>query len=98
MSGLSTRIIPSYLVVVHKIHSWNNMVSFVNGPGLRYEIAICIQTGEPVWINGPFPCGSWPDLIIARNALVDALDAGEYYLARCQVDTEMEIRNPGLQR
>jgi hypothetical protein len=53
----------------------------LNGPGLRYEIAICIQTGEPVWINGPFPCGSWPDLRIARNALVDALDAGEYYLA-----------------
>ena len=53
----------------------------MNGPGLRYEIAICIQTGEPVWINGPFPCGSWPDLRIARNALVDALDAGEYYLA-----------------
>jgi hypothetical protein len=53
----------------------------INGAGLRYEIAICIQTGEPVWINGPFPCGSWPDLRIARNALVDALDAGEYYLA-----------------
>jgi hypothetical protein len=53
----------------------------INGAGLRYEIAICIQTGEPVWINDPFPCGSWPDLRIARNALVDALDAGEYYLA-----------------
>jgi hypothetical protein len=53
----------------------------LNGPGLRYEIAICIQTGEPVWINGPFPCGSWPDLRIARYALVDVLDSGEYYLA-----------------
>lgn len=53
----------------------------LNGPGLRYEVAICIQTGVPVWINGPFPCGSWPDLRIARNALVDALDPGEYYLA-----------------
>jgi hypothetical protein len=49
--------------------------------GLRYEIAICIQTGEPVWINGPFPCGSWSDLRIARYALVDALDDGECYLA-----------------
>ena len=49
--------------------------------GLRYEIAICIQTGEPVWINGPFPCGRWPDLRIAREALVYALDPGEYYLA-----------------
>ena len=51
------------------------------GPGVRYEVAICIQTGEPVWINGPFPCGSWNDLRIARSALVDALDPGEYYLA-----------------
>ena len=53
----------------------------MNGPGVRYEVAICIQTGEPVWINGPFPCGSWSDLRIARSALVDALDPGEYYLA-----------------
>ena len=52
-----------------------------NGAGLRYEVAICIQTGVPVWTNGPFPCGSWPDLRIARNALVDALGPGEYYLA-----------------
>jgi hypothetical protein len=51
------------------------------GAGVRYEVAICIQTGEPVWINGPFPCGSWNDLRIARSALVDALDPGEYYLA-----------------
>ena len=53
----------------------------MNGPGLRYEIAICIQTGEPVWTNGPFPCGSWSDIRIARSALVDAFDPGEYYLA-----------------
>jgi DDE superfamily endonuclease len=53
----------------------------MNGPGLRYEIAICIQTGEPVWVCGPFPCGSWSDIRIARNALVGALDPGEYYLA-----------------
>jgi hypothetical protein len=53
----------------------------MNGPGVRYEIAICIQTGVPVWTNGPYPCGSWPDLRIARHALVDAFDPGEYYIA-----------------
>jgi hypothetical protein len=27
---------------------------------LRYEIGICIQTGEiALLINGPFPCGAW---------------------------------------
>ena len=34
------------------------------GPGLRYEVAVCIQTGDVVWSNGPFPCGKWPDLKI----------------------------------
>jgi hypothetical protein len=53
----------------------------MNGPGVRYKIAICIQTGVPVWTNGPYPCGSWPDLRIARHALIDALDPREYYIA-----------------
>lgn len=53
----------------------------MNGPGLRYEVAVCIQTGIPVWTNGPYPCGTWPDLKIARHALVDALDPGERYIA-----------------
>lgn len=53
----------------------------MNGPGVRYEVGICIQTGVPVWTNGPFPCGGWSDIKIARHALVDALDPGEYYVA-----------------
>ena len=40
------------------------------GPGVRYEVGVCIQTGWIVWINGPFPCGGWPDLKIALNDLV----------------------------
>ena len=52
-----------------------------SGPGLRYEIGISIQTGDIVWVHGPFLCGEWPDLRIAREALVYALDAGEMYLA-----------------
>ena len=32
-------------------------------------------------VNGPFPCGDWPDLRIARESLIHCLDAGEYYLA-----------------
>jgi hypothetical protein len=52
-----------------------------NGPGLRYEVGLCIQTGDCVWINGPFPCGDWPDLRIARDSLIYHLDHGEMYLA-----------------
>jgi hypothetical protein len=25
-----------------------------NGPGLEYEVAVCIKTGHIVWTNGPF--------------------------------------------
>lgn len=32
--------------------------------GVRYEVAVCIQTGWIVWINGPYPCGAWPDIKI----------------------------------
>ena len=40
------------------------------GPGVRYEVGICIQTGWIVWLNGPFPCGEFPDLKIAKMELV----------------------------
>lgn len=45
-----------------------------NGPGIRYEIAICIQTGLIVWVNGPFACGEWTDIVIFRSALIHMLD------------------------
>ncbi len=51
------------------------------GPGLRYEVSICIQTGWIVWISGPFPPGPWPDIKIARNGLHAELAHGEKYLA-----------------
>lgn len=51
------------------------------GPGIRYEVGVCIKTGWIVWISGPFPCGKWPDLKIARQALVAALDIGEKFIA-----------------
>jgi len=51
-----------------------------NGPGLRYEIGICIQTGWIVWINGPYPAGV-PDRSIARDWLNSMLLDGELYHA-----------------
>lgn len=48
-----------------------------NGAGLRYEVAISICSGDVVWIHGPFPCGSWPDICIFRNALKNELGDGE---------------------
>jgi hypothetical protein len=58
----------------------------LKGPGVRYEIAICLATGEPVWTNGPFPCGTWSHQRITRSAMVDALEPGEcfYYYKQPQ--------------
>lgn len=47
------------------------------GPGLRYEVGLCLRTGFIVWISGPFPCGAWPDLKIFREDLIHYLEEGE---------------------
>ena len=52
-----------------------------NGPGLRYEVALCIRTGYIVWVNGGLPCGEWPELRLARNAFIGRLQPGEMALA-----------------
>ena len=45
--------------------------------GLRYEVAVCIQTGDIVWINGPYECGIWPDISIFRNSIISFLTKNE---------------------
>ena len=52
-----------------------------NGPGLRYEVGICIQTGHMVWVNGPFPCGSWSDGCILYECISSILEPWEFYIA-----------------
>lgn len=48
-----------------------------NGPALRCEVAICIQTGSVVWIDGPFPAGKHDDLTIFQSCLKGMLDDDE---------------------
>ena len=45
--------------------------------GLRYEVGICILTGDIVWVIGPFPCGDWPDIEIFRFCLKQLLGENE---------------------
>ena len=47
------------------------------GPGVRYETAVNIQSGDIVWINGPFPAGKWPDAKIFKHRLRSMLDDDE---------------------
>lgn len=48
---------------------------------MRYEVGLNIQTAEIVWTNGPFPCGAWPDLRIARNEVIFHIGENERILA-----------------
>ena len=52
-----------------------------HGPGIRYEIGICIRTGHVVWAYGGLPCGEWPDLRLARSHFILKLQAGEKAIA-----------------
>ena len=48
------------------------------GPALRYEVALCILTGDIVWTNGPFPAGMWSDwMIFSQGGLLDCLEKDE---------------------
>ena len=51
------------------------------GPGVRYEIGVCIATGWIIWANGPYRCGTFADETIASLGLHHLLDHGERYIA-----------------
>ena len=51
------------------------------GPGLRYEVGLCIRTGHIVWAYGGLPCGEWSDLKLARNVFIHRLLPNEKALA-----------------
>jgi DDE superfamily endonuclease len=61
-----------------------------NGPGVKYEVGVCIQTGWIVHVNGPFPCGQWHDLTVARDSLC-------YKLAGSEFEDEMAVADGGYQ-
>ena len=60
------------------------------GPGLRYEIGVALNTGDVVWINGPFRCGEWTDIKIFRDDLIKYLDENE----RVEADDGYSGENP----
>ena len=51
------------------------------GPGVRYEIGICIKTSYIVCINGPYPAGEYSDRKIASLFLDHAIETWERYIA-----------------
>jgi hypothetical protein len=65
--------------------------------GIRYEVGLCIKTGEICWWSGPYAPGIWNDEMIFKDALVHYLEKGE----RCETDkgyrgsAPMYVRCPG---
>lgn len=49
--------------------------------GLRYEVGLNIRSGDMVWAFGGYPCGQYPDLLLAREAFVLALNDNEVAMA-----------------
>ena len=62
--------------------------------GLRYEVGVCIQTGDIVWTHGPFAAGAWPDINIFRAKLKRMLRPGEMVVADKGYKGEKCIRTP----
>ena len=62
--------------------------------GLRYEVAVCINTGYIVWYYGPFPCGMANDVSIYRMGLKQLLTPGERILADKGYRGELQILTP----
>ncbi len=50
--------------------------------GVRYEVGLCIKTGDICWCNGPYEPGIWNDEMIFKDDLVSMLEYGE----RCETD------------
>ena len=49
-----------------------------NGAVMRYEVAGTGRLKKIVWINGPFLCGSMPDLLISRPKPNGILQESEF--------------------
>jgi hypothetical protein len=65
-----------------------------NGPGLRYEVGICIQTGWICWVLGPFACGKWSDLRIFKAKLKNMLAPMEKVEADGGYSGDIRISDP----
>ena len=68
-----------------------------NGPGIRYEVATCIRTGDTVWFRGPFPC-NFSDREIFDTFLAKKLFPGEGVEADSGYMGRGQIFTPGVAR
>ena len=65
----------------------------LNGPGLKYEVAVAIMSDNIVWVNGPFPAGT-SDLTIFREGLLMMLADDEGVECDNFYKGEDQLKNP----
>ena len=58
------------------------------GPGISVS-------GHIVWVSGPYPCGEYPDLKIAREGIIHFLEEGEVLIADGGYKGEEKIWHKG---
>jgi hypothetical protein len=57
---------------------WNGNFSFKHhGAGVKYDIGLNIQTGDIVWIGGPYRCGLPDSTLFKKSGVIDYLEEGE---------------------
>jgi hypothetical protein len=42
------------------------------GAWLKYEVGVCIYTGDMVWVKGPFKAGKWNDIKLDKRSKTKA--------------------------
>ena len=75
----------------------NTMYSHkMNGPGLRYEVAVCLNIGRIVWINGPFVGSKNDSSVIFREGLSTYLYNKEAVEADTGYKGDFKLKYPGM--
>jgi hypothetical protein len=68
----------------------------LNGPGYKYEVAVCIATCDIVWINGPFKAGRHDVTIFTEDGLKDALCDDEGVEVDRGYQGDDKLKNPNI--
>ena len=68
----------------------------LNGPGYKYEVGVCIATGDIVWINGPFYAGRHDVTIFQEDGLKDALCDDECVEVDAGYQGDDKFKNPNI--
>ena len=67
-----------------------------NGPALKYEVVVCIATGQIVWVNGPFEGGRSDVTIFKEDGLLDALAEEECVEVDMGYQGSTKLKNPRI--